>query len=193
MNSMRDVVRFVAIANLLYFFVEFFFALKLGSVSLFADSIDFLEDASVNILIFIGLSWSLVARQHLSRVLAVLLVIPAIFVASSVIYELNSPSVPSGKGISLVASGALVVNFSCALLLTKFRKSNQNLILAAYLSARNDALANIAIIVAGITTLFWVSAVPDLAVGVSIGMLNASAAIKVWRGAELEQDESHRP
>lgn len=186
-------MRFVAIANLLYFFVEFFFALKLGSVSLFADSIDFLEDASVNILIFIGLSWSLVARQHLSRVLAVLLVIPAIFVASSVIYELNSPSVPSGKGISLVASGALVVNFSCALLLTKFRKSNQNLILAAYLSARNDALANIAIIVAGITTLFWVSAVPDLAVGVSIGMLNASAAIKVWRGAELEQDESHRP
>ena len=54
MNSIRNVVRFVAIANLSYFFVEFNFATRFGSVSLFADSIDFLEDASVNILFLLA-------------------------------------------------------------------------------------------------------------------------------------------
>jgi Co/Zn/Cd efflux system component len=56
--------------------------------------------------------------------------------------------------------------------------------MAAYLSARNDALANLAIITAGIVTAFWLSPVPDLVVGITIGMLNADAALKVWRSTE---------
>jgi Co/Zn/Cd efflux system component len=184
MNSIRNVVRIVAIANLTYFAVEFFFALRIGSVSLFADSIDFLEDASVNILIFIGLGWSLVARKRLSRFFALLLMIPAVSVVISTVYKINNPSAPSGAVISFVAFGALIVNFTCAFLLAKFRQNQQSLVLAAYLSARNDALANIAVITAGVVTMLWVSPIPDLIVGISIGMLNADAAVKVWRSTE---------
>jgi Co/Zn/Cd efflux system component len=184
MNSIRNVVRIVAIANLTYFAVEFFFALRIGSVSLFADSIDFLEDASVNILIFIGLGWSLVARKRLSRFFALLLMIPAVSVVISTVYKINNPSAPSGEVISFVAFGALIVNFTCAFLLAKFRQNQQSLVLAAYLSARNDALANIAVITAGVITMLWVSPIPDLIVGISIGMLNADAAVKVWRSTE---------
>jgi len=184
MNSIRNVVRIVAIANLTYFAVEFFFALRIGSVSLFADSIDFLEDASVNILIFVGLGWSLVARKRLSRFFALLLMIPAVSVVISTVYKINNPSAPSGEVISFVAFGALIVNFTCAFLLAKFRQNQQSLVLAAYLSARNDALANIAVITAGVITMLWVSPIPDLIVGISIGMLNADAAVKVWRSTE---------
>ncbi len=184
MNSIRNVVRIVAIANLTYFAVEFFFALRIGSVSLFADSIDFLEDASVNILIFIGLGWSLVARKRLSRFFALLLMIPAVSVVISTVYKINNPSAPSGQVISIVAIGALIVNFTCAVLLAKFRQNQQSLVLAAYLSARNDAIANIAVIAVGVTTLFWLSPVPDLVIGITIGMLNADAAVKVWRSVE---------
>ncbi|MEY2723623.1 MAG: hypothetical protein RIR93_439, partial [Actinomycetota bacterium] len=80
--------------------------------------------------------------------------------------------------------GALIVNFTCAFLLAKFRQNQQSLVLAAYLSARNDAIANIAVIAAGVTTFFWLSPVPDLVIGISIGMLNADAAVKVWRSVE---------
>jgi Co/Zn/Cd efflux system component len=184
MDSIRNVVRIVAVANLSYFFVEFYFATRLGSVSLFADSIDFLEDASVNILIFIGLSWSLVARRRLSRIFAGILMVPAISVVISSIYEINNPSPPSGSGISIIAAGALIVNFTCAFILSSFKDSKKGLVIAAYLSARNDALANVAIIGAGVTTIFWSSAIPDLAVGLAIGMLNADAALKVWRSTE---------
>jgi Co/Zn/Cd efflux system component len=47
--TLRCVVGVVALLNLTYFAVEFAVALAIGSVSLFADSIDFLEDASVNL------------------------------------------------------------------------------------------------------------------------------------------------
>ena len=68
--------------------------------------------------------------------------------------------------------------------MAKFRKSQKSLVMAAYLSARNDAVANIAIITAGLITVFWISPIPDLIVGISIGLLNADAAIKVWRSTE---------
>ena len=184
MNSIRNVVRVVAIANLSYFFVEFFFAVRIGSVSLFADSIDFLEDASVNILIFLALGWSLVARKRLSKFFSLLLLVPAFSVLITTLYEINNPSTPDAISLTAVGFGALLVNFSCAFILAKFRQSQKSLVMAAYLSARNDALANVAIITAGITTIFWDSSMPDLAVGLAIGMLNANAAIKVWKSTE---------
>ncbi len=56
--NLRKVVVVVAILNLAYFGVEFAVAAATGSVSLFADSTDFLEDASVNLLIALALAWS---------------------------------------------------------------------------------------------------------------------------------------
>jgi Co/Zn/Cd efflux system component len=183
-NSIRNVVRIVAIANLLYFCLEFIFAIRIGSISLFADSIDFLEDASVNILIFVAMGWSLLARKRLSKFFSLLLLVPAISVLLSTIYEINNPSTPDAISLTAVGFGALLVNFSCALILAKFRNSQKSLVIAAYLSARNDALANLAIISAGITTIYWDSSIPDLVVGLAIGMLNASASVKVWKSTE---------
>ena len=54
----RRIVRLAAILNLAYFGVEFAVALAIGSVSLFADSIDFLEDTAVNLLILLALDCS---------------------------------------------------------------------------------------------------------------------------------------
>jgi Co/Zn/Cd efflux system component len=163
---------------------EFFFAIRIGSVSLFADSIDFLEDASVNILIFVAMGWSLLARKRLSKFFSLLLLVPAISVLISTIYEISNSSAPDAISLSAVGFGALIVNFSCAFILAKFRQSQKSLVMAAYLSARNDALANVTIITAGITTIYWDSSVPDLVVGIAIGMLNANAAIKIWKSTE---------
>jgi hypothetical protein len=57
--NLRKVVIIVAVLNLAsYFGVQFAVALAIDSVSPFADSVDFLEDASVNFLIAIALGWS---------------------------------------------------------------------------------------------------------------------------------------
>src|SRR6516162_1387938 len=56
-DRLRRVVRRVALLNLGYFGIEISVAVAIGSVSLFADSIDFLEDASINLLILLGIGW----------------------------------------------------------------------------------------------------------------------------------------
>jgi len=56
--DLRRTVLIVPLLNLAYFGVEFIVALSIGSVSLFVDSVDFLEDASVNLLIFYALAVS---------------------------------------------------------------------------------------------------------------------------------------
>ena len=63
-EGLRRVVARVALLNLAYFGVEFSVALAVGSVSLFADSIDFLEDTSINFLILLALGWNARQRSH---------------------------------------------------------------------------------------------------------------------------------
>jgi Co/Zn/Cd efflux system component len=72
-------------------------------------------------------------------------------------------------------------------MLARHRHHGGSLTRAAFLSARNDALANIAIISAGLVTAFiWRSAWPDLTVGLVIAAMNADAAREVWRAARAE-------
>ena len=76
---------------------------------------------------------------------------------------------------------------TCALMLVAHRHRSGSLAKAAFLSARNDALANIAIVIAGLVTGFlWRSAWPDLAIGLAIAAMNADAAREVWAAARKE-------
>jgi len=89
-----------------------------------------------------------------------------------------------------VGAGALAVNFYCALILKKFQEIKGGLAKAAYFSARNDAVSNLLIIVAGVITLVWVSAIPDLVVGAVIFFMNADSARDILHAARTEQKES---
>jgi Co/Zn/Cd efflux system component len=184
--GLRRAVRIVALANLAYFFVEFAVARQIGSVSLFADSIDFLEDATVNLLIVVALGWSLKKRARVGMVLSGVLLIPALALLWTAWRKFNSPTPPDPWLLSATGMGALVVNVGCAVLLAKYRHHSGSLTRAAFLSARNDALANIAIIGAGLVTLRWLSGWPDLVVGIGIAVMNADAAKAVWKAARDE-------
>ena len=190
--GLRQTVLTVASLNLIYFVVEFYFGRKFASVALLSDSIDFLEDASVNFLIAIAIGWSLRKRQLVSYGFVALLLIPGVTFLWNAIQKLLDPQVPQGEGMGLVALGALVINFSCALLIARHRKEEVGLVSAAYFSARNDAIANVLIISAGLITLFWSSIVPDFIIGIVIFLLNADAAKKVFATAKQET-ENHQP
>src|SRR5258708_11702455 len=77
-RRLRTAVLWVAVLNLAYFGVEFTTALAIGSVSLFADSVDFLEDASINILIAVAISWTARRRAFLGMMVAIILLVPAL-------------------------------------------------------------------------------------------------------------------
>jgi len=190
-KSLRRAVMTVALLNLSYFSVEFAVAVSIGSVSLFADSIDFLEDTSLNLLILVGLYWSPRNRGRLGMVLSVILLIPGLATVWTAWLKFTSPIVPAPIPLSLTGLGALIVNTTCALILARFRGHGGSLTRAAFLSARNDALANIAIILTGVVTSYTVSAWPDLIVGLGIAAMNAGAAIEVWQAARIEHRQAN--
>ncbi|WP_315755231.1 MULTISPECIES: cation transporter [unclassified Bradyrhizobium] len=187
-TMVRRAVLAVAVLNLGYFGIEFAVALAIGSVALFADSVDFLEDASVNILIALALRWSPPRRALLGKVLALILLAPAIAGLWTAGEKFFTPIVPAPLPLTVTGLGALIVNLGCALILARVRDHRGSLTRAAFLSARNDAFANIAIIAVGLVTAFvWPSIWPDLIVGVGIALMNADAAREVWEAAHEEQ------
>ncbi|WP_293457068.1 cation transporter [Phenylobacterium sp.] len=185
-EPLRRTVLLVAVLNLAYFGVEFVVALNIGSVSLLADSVDFLEDAAVNLLIFAALGWSPARRAQVGMALAAILLIPALAFLWAVWRKFEAPAPPEAVALTLTGLGALTINLSCAFLLTRYRHHGGSLTKAAFLSARNDALANIAIIGAGIATVFTRSLWPDLIVGLGIAVMNLDAARAVWTAARRE-------
>lgn len=188
--ALRRAVVVVATLNLSYFFVEFAVARHIGSVSLFADSIDFLEDASVNFLVLAALGWSARRRAAVGSVLALLLLIPGLATAWMAWQKFNAPVPPAELPLSAAGLGALAVNLYCAYLLARVRNVAGSLSRAAFLSARNDAVANLAIIAAAAVTALWASAWPDLIVGVGIFLLNLGAAHEVFEAARRERREA---
>jgi len=187
--ALRRIVGIVAALNLAYFGVEFAVALAIKSVSLFADSIDFLEDASINLLILVALGWTARQRAKLGMALAGILLVPGLATLWTVWRQFSLPVVPDPASLSWTGAGALAVNLTCAFLLARYRHAGGSLSKAAFLSARNDALANIAIVAAGAATAFAPSAWPDLIVGLGIAALNAGAAHEVFRAARREHAE----
>jgi Co/Zn/Cd efflux system component len=185
-TNLRRVVIAVAVLNLLYFGVEFTVATTIGSVSLFADSIDFLEDASINLLIAIALGWTATSRARLGMALAAILLIPGLATLWTAWGKFMAPMPPAPLALSLTGLGALAINLSCAFMLARFRAHSGSLTRAAFLSARNDALSNVAIIAAGFVTAYMDSAWPDLVVGLGIAALNFDAAREVWLAARTE-------
>ena len=189
-EALKPVVARVAILNLGYFVIEFYFAQRFNSVALLSDSLDFLEDASVNILIFLAFSLAVIWRKRLSYIFALLLLLPGISFLYNAFHQIAHPVAPTGEGMSIVGLGALVVNLYCAIILNKFKDIKGGLAKAAYFSARNDAVSNILIIIAGFVTLFWISAIPDLIAGAVIFLMNADSARDILQAARAEHRES---
>lgn len=185
-DALRKAVRVVALLNLAYFVVEFSVALLIGSVSLFADSIDFLEDAAINILIGMALAWSTPRRALIGKMLAGIILVPSLATLWMAWQKFRALMPPAPVPLSLTGAGALLVNVMCALILVRFRHHGGSLSLAAFLSARNDVLANIAIILAGLATGYTQSVWPDLIVGLGIAIINAGAAGEVYKVARME-------
>lgn len=191
--GLRRAVALVAVLNLGYFTFECTIAQRIQSVSLFADSVDFFEDAAVNFLIFVALAWTAKQRARVGMVLAGTLILPAGAMLCALWGKLHAPSIPAPLMRGATGFGALSVNLACAFILAKFRGMGGSLTRAAFLSARNDVVANVAIISAGVITLAAPSAWPDLIVGLGVAWINLDAAKEVWQAARTEAADKARP
>jgi Co/Zn/Cd efflux system component len=176
-----------ATLNLSYFFVEFAVALAAGSVALLADSVDFLEDTAINLLIFTALGWPLARRAALGKAMALVILGPAAVAGWEAFQRFSDPVAPDVVPVVLASLGAIAVNGTSAALLVGVRHRGGSLSRAAFLSARNDVLVNVSIIVMAMATLWTESGWPDLILGCVIIALALRAAHEVWEVSEEER------
>ncbi len=177
----------VIFLNLSYFMIEFYSAYQIGSASLFADSIDFLEDTAINALILFSVSWSLKNRLKLSMILALLILIPGLTALWTVGQQFINKSYPDSFDLSLVGFGALIINLFCIKILLRFQNNQESLYRIAFLSAKTDILSNLAIITAGIFLYFFPSIWPDILVALCIVIINFDASFKIYKSVQKQQ------
>ncbi|WP_448233498.1 cation transporter [Microbacterium lacticum] len=156
-------------------------------MSLLADSVDFLEDTSINLLIFVALGWALAKRAVMGKIMAVVILGPAAIAAWEAVQRFAAPEAPDVIPVVVVSLGAIAINGTSALVISRVRKHGGSLSRAAFLSARNDVLVNVAIIVMALVTAWTASGWPDLVLGCLIILLALHAAHEVWEVSEEER------
>jgi hypothetical protein len=123
----------------------FFVAIRIGSTSLLADSAEFFEDDGVNLLIFLALGWAPALRARVGMALSAILLLPAIALLQTLWWKLAAPVPPKALSLTITGAGALIVSLFCALRLARWRDLGGGPTRAAFLSARNDAVANVGV------------------------------------------------
>ena len=167
-GALRRAVLIVAALNVAYFWVEITVPLSIGSVSLFADGVDFLEDTAVNLLIALALGWTLARRALVGKAMALVLLVPAAAAIWQAVTKVGDPRPPDVLALVVTSGGAIVINGLSAWLLARVRHHSGSLSAAAYLSARNDVAINVTIIAMAGITAWTASGWPDIVLGLVI-------------------------
>jgi Co/Zn/Cd efflux system component len=181
----RKVLWVALVLNLTMFFVEITAGLKGNSVSLLADAIDFFGDSANYALSIFVLGMSVRTRAKASLFKASCMGLFGIYVMGSVLFSLLHDKIPEAHIMGSVGFLALITNVSVALLLFKYRDGDSNM-QSVWLCSRNDAIGNIAVMLAAIGVFETNSNLPDLFVAVVMGMLGITASIRVLKKAREE-------
>lgn len=176
----------VALAiNLVMFVVEIVGGLRSGSVSLLADAIDFAGDAANYGITLVVLSMGLVWRSRAAMVKGLSMLAFGVFVLGRAGWAIYADVVPEPLTMGVVGSLALVANVIVAVMLYTFREGDSNM-RSVWLCSRNDAIGNIAVMIAAAGVLGTGSGWPDLIVALVMAGLALSAGFSVVRQARRE-------
>jgi Co/Zn/Cd efflux system component len=176
--SYRRALIIAALLNFIMMFVEVGGALYANSIALMADAIDFLEDAVTYVLAIALIGLGHRPRAVFGAMTAFLMFVPGVWIAWKTINQLLEGLPPDPLPMGAIGLLALAVNVYCAFILLPHRKGD-SAHQGVWLSTRNDAIANIAIVIAAVITAFWTSVWPDVVVGLGIAALNLHAAFLI--------------
>lgn len=181
----RRVLWLALAINLAMFLTEILAGVRSGSVALLADALDFLGDAANYGISLWVLALGLAIRARATLLKAVSMAAFGLWVLGSACWRLAAGEVPDAPTMGLIGALALLANLTVAALLYAWRDGDSNM-RGVWLCTRNDAIGNIAVMLAALGVFGSGSAWPDLAVGTLMAVLALSAAWQLIRQARLE-------
>jgi len=182
-------VLWIALAvNLGMFAIELLGGMRSGSVSLLADAIDFFGDSASYAVSLAVLTSAPVWRTRSALIKAACMAGFGVFVLGRAAWVAWSGNTPDASTMGVIGTMALVANVAVAALLYAYRTGDANM-RSVWLCSRNDAIGNLAVMLAAVGVFGTHTAWPDLAVAVVMGALALSGGLSVLAHArqELEQ------
>lgn len=158
------------------------------SQALKADALDFIGDGTITLVGLIALGWTAAARARIALVQGIFLLTLGLGVIAVALWRALTAVAPEADLMGGIGVAALLVNVASAFVLSRFREGDAN-VRAVWLFSRNDALANVAVIVAAALVAWTGSALPDLTVAAVIALLFLHSAFEILRGARTELRE----
>lgn len=188
--SYRRALWAVVLINVGYGLVEIFAGFVARSQALKADALDFVGDGLISFLGLLAIGWSLAWRAKAALIQGYFLAALGLGVLLNTGYRVLILNQPEAQLMGAFGIVALVANVTAALILIPHRKGDAN-VRAVWLFSRNDALGNLAVVVAA-GLVFWTkTAWPDLVVAVIIGGLFLQSAWSIVRDARADLREAH--
>jgi Co/Zn/Cd efflux system component len=186
---MRRVLWIALAINAGMFATEIVAGTAAESVALYADAVDFLGDAANYgiALAVLGLAVGWRARAALLK--GVSMGLFGAFVLGRALWAWYSGTHPEPLTMGVVGALALAANLGVAMLLYHYRDGDAN-IRSVWLCTRNDALGNVAVMLAALGVFGTGQNAPDLAVAAIIATLALSAAWSVIGQARRELQQA---
>ena len=175
----------VVILNAGYGVVELFGGFLSDSQALKADALDFLGDGLITFLGIIAIGWGLAWRARSALVQGIFLGVLGLAVLGNTLLRLRDGYIPESELMGLFAIVALVINIAAALVLMPHRAGDANA-RAVWLFSRNDALGNLAVVIAAGFVALLDSAWPDLIVAFVIAGLFLQSSLSIIRDARQD-------
>lgn len=184
----RRALWLVVLLNVGFGLIEIVGGFIAGSQALKADALDFLGDGSITFVGLLALAWSERSRARVALVQGLFLAGLGLFVIGMAAWRALNAIPPEAELMGGIGVAALAVNVAAAWILSRFREGDAN-VRAVWLFSRNDALANVAVIVAAGLVAWTHSAWPDLVVALVIAVLFLHSAYEIVRDARRELRE----
>lgn len=181
----RKILWLALYANLGMFLLEIFSAWHAGSTSLFADAMDFMADSANYAITLYALALSAKTRSRIAMAKGYTMAVYGLVILLFAVMNARVDHPPLASIMGAVALLALAVNFAVAWLLFRFRTGDSNRH-AVWLCTRNDAIANVAVLLAALGVWLTHSRWPDIGVGLAIGFLGLWSGRKIIRQAKAE-------
>lgn len=181
----RRVLWLALVLNALMCVLEIITAWHASSTALLADSMDFMADSVNYAVTLLALGLSAKARATVALVKGYTMIGYGIIIVAAVGLGVSEPHPPKASLMGFIALLALITNVGMAVALFQFRTGDSNR-QAVWLCTRNDAIANVLVLVAALGVWLCHSRWPDIMIAGIIAALGVSSGYKVIRQARHE-------
>lgn len=173
-------LRIVIALNAAMFVVEMTAGQLSGSQALQADALDFAGDALTYGISLAVIGASLQARTNAALFKGISLLLMGLWVFGSTVYRVFFVGVPTAEIMGVVGFLALLANLASVLLLVRYKDGDAN-VRSVWLCSRNDAIGNVAVMIAALGVWGAASGWPDLIVAAVMATLFLSSSFQIVR------------